>query len=57
MTCEDCVGTKNCSVYQSLKDSLKEGKSEIDLVDETTSCRIGYRCTQKMNYDIPYKGE
>lgn len=57
MSCEDCVGTKNCKTYQSLKQAVKKGRSEMDFMEDSVSCRRGWGCEQNIVYEIPYRGE
>ena len=57
MPCEDCVGIENCNTYNSLKNTVREGRSEADFIGDTASCRRGYGCSQKTNYERSYRGE
>jgi hypothetical protein len=57
MSCEDCIGPNDCNKYQSLRHAAKEGRSYLDVVQDTVSCRRGWGCNQAQNYDVPYRGE
>jgi len=54
MPCEGCVGVNNCDKYHSLKQAVREGRSMADFTEDTASCRRGYRCNQRIDYDTPY---
>ncbi|MFA7707904.1 MAG: hypothetical protein WCX73_03060 [Candidatus Pacearchaeota archaeon] len=57
MPCEDCVGMNNCSKYQSLIQTIPQGRSVADVVYDSSSCIRGYNCTQTIDADRPYRGE
>lgn len=57
MPYEDCVGIEHCNRYQILIKAAKEGRSAADVAQDTNSCRRGYGCNQRPNYDTPYRGE